>query len=225
METSTTIVPSPTPARCSMRLTGPGVDGSYTSPSRIRASRRPTPTSGQGAGGARLGRSRVPYAVLRPAILFGGDGVLLEQPCGCSGAFPFSAWVAGEYRIRPVHIDDLASLAVAAGAERTDTVVDAVGPERVAFLDLVKLIREVVGSRSVILRIAEWRRRPAGNTPRIRAITDVLLTGDEFRAMAAGLADTDGQATGTTAVTSWIREHAIGLGRSYGNEIERHFRR
>jgi NADH dehydrogenase len=43
--------------------------------------------------------------------------------------------------------------------------------------------------------------------------------------MEEGLADTDGPATGSIEVTSWIREHGDTLGRSYANEIERHFRR
>jgi NADH dehydrogenase len=42
--------------------------------------------------------------------------------------------------------------------------------------------------------------------------------------MSEGLADTDGPATGTVSVSGWIRDHADTLGRSYANEIERHFR-
>jgi hypothetical protein len=53
----------------------------------------------------------------------------------------------------------------------------------------------------------------------------VLLTGDEYRAMAGGLADTDGPATGSTSLTEWVRAHGDSLGRRYANEIERHFRR
>ncbi|HEX4162461.1 MAG TPA: hypothetical protein VHZ05_08185, partial [Acidimicrobiales bacterium] len=129
----------------------------------------------------------------------------------------------GDYRIRPVHIDDLATLAVAAGAERNDTVLDAVGPERPTFLELVTLIREAVGSRSLIVRL------PGFAVPALASVLglllrDVLLTGDEFRAMSEGMADTDGPATGTISVSDWIRDHADTLGRSYANEIERHFR-
>jgi len=57
------------------------------------------------------------------------------------------------------------------------------------------------------------------------ALRDVLLTGEEYRAMAAGLADTDGPATGTIAVSEWIRANGDSLGRTYANEIDRHFRR
>jgi uncharacterized protein YbjT (DUF2867 family) len=166
----------------------------------------------------------VPYAVLRPAILFGGDGVLINNIAWLLRHLPvFGVGGKGDYRIRPMHIDDLAALAVAAGTERTDMVVDAVGPDRPTFHELVGLIREAVGSRSLIVRV------PGIAVPALASLLglllrDVLLTGEEFRAMADGMADTDGPATGTISVIEWIRDHAETLGRSYANEIERHFK-
>jgi nucleoside-diphosphate-sugar epimerase len=166
----------------------------------------------------------VPYAVLRPGILFGGDGVLINNIAWLLRHLPvFGVGGNGDYRIRPVHIDDLAALAVAAGGERTDTVVDAVGPERPTFLELVGLIREAVGSRSLIVRVPGFAV-PALASLLGLVLRDVLLTADEFRAMAEGMADTDGPATGTISVNDWIRDHADTLGRSYANEIERHFK-
>ncbi len=113
----------------------------------------------------------VPYAVLRPAILFGGDGVLINNIAWLLRHLPvFAVGGSGEYRIRAVHVDDLAALAVAAGADRATTVTDAVGPERPTFMELVRLIRAAVGSRSVIVRVpgalvpplaSAARRRPA----------------------------------------------------------------
>jgi nucleoside-diphosphate-sugar epimerase len=166
----------------------------------------------------------VPYAVLRPGILFGGDGVLINNIAWLLRHLPvFGVGGKGDYRIRPVHIDDLAALAVAAGGERTDTVVNAVGPERPTFLELVGLIREAVGSRSLIVRVPGFAV-PALASLLGLVLRDVLLTADEFRAMAEGMADTDGPATGTISVNDWIRDHADTLGRSYANEIERHFK-
>jgi NADH dehydrogenase len=162
--------------------------------------------------------------VLRPGILFGGDGVLINNIAWLLRHLPvFGVGGRGDYRIRPVHIDDLAALAVAAGAERTDTVVDAVGPDRPTFLELVGLIREAVGSRSLIVRVPGFAV-PALASLLGLVLRDVLLTADEFRAMAEGMADTDGPATGTISVSDWIRDHADTLGRSYANEIERHFK-
>jgi NADH dehydrogenase len=167
----------------------------------------------------------VPYAVLRPATLFGGEGVLLNNIAWLLRHLPvFGVGGRGDYRVRPVHIDDLAGLAVAAGAVRTETVTDAVGPERPTFLELVHAIRSAVGSRCLVVRAPGVLVPPLATLLGL-VLRDVLLTGEEYRAMAAGLADTDGPATGTIAVSEWIRANADSLGRTYANEIDRHFGR
>jgi NADH dehydrogenase len=51
----------------------------------------------------------------------------------------------------------------------------------------------------------------------------VLLTRDEYRAMAAGLADSDAATTGPTALSSWLAAHGPELGVRYANELRRHF--
>jgi NADH dehydrogenase len=167
----------------------------------------------------------VSYGVLRPAILFGGDGVLINNIAWLLRRLPvFGVGGKGDYRIRAVHIDDLAALAVTMGAQRSDIVTDAVGPERPTFLELVKVIREAVGARCLIVPV------PGFAVPTLASLLglvlrDVLLTADEFRAMSDGLADTDGPTTGSISLSGWIRDHADTLGRSYANEIERHFKR
>ena len=101
----------------------------------------------------------VPYAVLRPAILFGGNGVLLNNIAWLLRHLPvFAVGGSGTYRIRAIHIDDLAVMAVEAGTDRANTVTDAVGPERPTYMELVQLLRGAVGSRSVIVRVpgARW---------------------------------------------------------------------
>jgi nucleoside-diphosphate-sugar epimerase len=171
----------------------------------------------------------VPYAILRPAILFGGDGVLINNIAWLLRRLPvFGVGGRGDYRVRPIHIDDLAALAVAAGAERVagsriGRVVDAVGPDRPTFLELVHCTKEATDSRALIARV------PGRVVPPLASLLglmlhDVLLTGDEYRAMADGLADTAGPATGTTSVMEWVRTNGESLGRRYANEIERHFR-
>ena len=167
----------------------------------------------------------VPYAVLRPAILFGGDGVLLNNIAWLLRRLPvFAVGGSGGYRIRAIHIEDLATLAVAAGRERDDIVLNAVGPERPTFLELVGHLRAAVHSRSVIVRVPGVLVPPLASVLGL-VVRDVLLTGDEYRAMADGLADTDGPATGSIALSTWIEDHAESLGRRYANEIDRHFRR
>jgi uncharacterized protein YbjT (DUF2867 family) len=170
-----------------------------------------------------LAECEVSSAIVRPAILFGGDGVLLNNIAWLLRRLPvFAIGGRGDYRIRGIHVDDLAQLCLAKAAEVHDSVTDAVGPERPTFTELVDAIRKAVGSRARLLHV------PGATVPAFArvlglALHDVLLTADEYRAMAAGLADTDGPATGPTALSAWLAEHGAELGLHYANELRRHF--
>jgi uncharacterized protein YbjT (DUF2867 family) len=171
-----------------------------------------------------LADSGVPHAIARPAVLFGGNGVLLNNIAWLLRRLPvFAIGGRGDYRLRPIHIDDLAQLCADLG-EREDTVtVDAVGPQSVTFAELVAALKAAVGSRAIIVRVP-GALIPAFAVGLNVVLRDTLLTAAEYRAMAAGLADSDGPSTGSIVLTTWIREHGDELGRRYANELDRHFR-
>ncbi|MFZ0666439.1 MAG: NAD(P)H-binding protein [Acidimicrobiales bacterium] len=166
----------------------------------------------------------IPFAVLRPSILFDDDGVLINNMAWLLRHLPvFGVGGSGTYRVRPTHVEDLAELAVSAAGWDGDRIVDAVGPERPMFIDLVKQIREAVSSRAVVMKVPG----PAliGMSKVLGMILhDVLLTPEEYHSMADGLADSDAPATGKVRVSEWIAEHSETLGRNYANELDRHFR-
>jgi hypothetical protein len=87
---------------------------------------------------------------------------------------------------------------------------------------LVESIKAAVGSRSHIVRVPGAVIPMASRVVGL-ALHDVVLTRDEYRAMADGLADTDGPSTGQTRLSDWLIERSDDLGRHYANEIERHF--
>ena len=166
----------------------------------------------------------IPYSVLRPAILFGGQGVLLNNIAWLLRRIPvFAVGGDGEYRIRGIHVDDLARLCVAEGARSGNAVLDAVGPERPTFEAMVRGVADAVGSRARIVHVPPRALPPLSAALGV-LLRDRLLTADEFAAMSAGLADTDGPATGTTALSAWLRAAAPTLGRHYANELQRHYR-
>jgi uncharacterized protein YbjT (DUF2867 family) len=166
----------------------------------------------------------IPHAVLRPSVLFDEDGVLLNNIAWLLRHLPvFGIGGGGEYRIRPIHVDDLATLALQASGWPEDRVVDAVGPDRPTFIELVREIRSAVGGRSRIVKV------PApmllGLSKLLGAVMrDVLLTKDEYRTMAEGLADSDAPATGEVRLSDWLLEHGVNLGQHYVNELDLHFR-
>lgn len=170
-----------------------------------------------------LAESEVPYAVLRPAILFGGDGVLINNIAWLLRHLPvFGVGGDGNYRIRGIHINDLAQLCLHKATEGQDSVTDAVGPENPTFNELVAMIRDAVGAKSRIVHV------PGALVPLLSsvlglALHDVLLTKDEYEAMANGLADTTGPATGSTCLSTWLTQVGDNLGLHYANELHRHF--
>ena len=86
-------------------------------------------------------------------------------------------------------------------------------------------IRAAVGSRARIVHVPGGSRFPSFAVLGL-ALHDVLLTKDEYRAMADGLADTDGPATGhDVPVGSGWPSTATVSASATPTRLERHFGR
>jgi uncharacterized protein YbjT (DUF2867 family) len=179
---------------------------------------------GKGIVERSLAETGLSYASLRPSVLFDDNGVLINNIAWLLRHLPvFCMGGRGNYRVRPTHTDDLAQLALEAAAWPDDRIVDAVGPERPTFAELVEQIRAAVGSRSPIVGVPPTILLALSKA--LGAVMhDVLLTPEEYRSMAEGLADSDAPATGTMRLSKWLVEHGDTLGRQYANELALHFR-
>jgi uncharacterized protein YbjT (DUF2867 family) len=161
------------------------------------------------------------YAIVRPGVIFGGDDILLNNIAWLLRQFyVFAIPGDGCYRLRPVYVEDLADLCVGLGNSRTDTVVDAVGPESFAFKDLVAAIADAVG------RVFRPVHLPAGVVSMaLRGLSlltrDVVLTRDEIDGLMAELIMVEGEATCPTALTDYLRDNADRIGREYRSELAR----
>jgi nucleoside-diphosphate-sugar epimerase len=180
---------------------------------------------GKAATEQALAESGIPsYAIARPAILFGPGGVLVNNVAWLLRRLPvFAIGGRGDYRLRPIHVDDLAALCVDLGTRTDTTVIDAVGPQALTFRQFVETIRAAVGSRALIVPVPGTLIPVLAGALNI-ALRDRLLTADEYLSLAAGRADSAGPATGTTVFTRWVGEHGAELGRRYLNELDLHFR-
>jgi uncharacterized protein YbjT (DUF2867 family) len=171
-----------------------------------------------------LGDAGVSHAIVRPAILFGGDGVLINNIAWLLRHLPvFAIGGRGTYRVRGIHVEDLARLCVHVGAGTETVVLDAVGPQSLTFRELVDSVRTGVGSHAAIVPVPA-RLLTALSGALSLVLRDRLLTREEYQAMADGLADSDAPATGKIIFTEWVADHGAELGRHYANELERHFR-
>ncbi|HMA29891.1 MAG TPA: NmrA family NAD(P)-binding protein, partial [Thermoanaerobaculia bacterium] len=58
-----------------------------------------------------LRASGIPYAILRPTVLFGEQDILINNIAWLLRRFPaFAVFGSGQYRLQPIFVDDLASL-------------------------------------------------------------------------------------------------------------------
>jgi len=169
-------------------------------------------------------KSRLSHAILRPALLFGKEDILVNNIAWFLRRFPlFPVFGSGSYRVRPVLVEDLAELAVSAAQQSGDLALDAVGPETMTFEELVRLIAASVGSRARILHLnpglALLLSRLTGYL-----VQDVVLTRDEIKGLMEELLVTQGPATGQTRLSEWLVHNAGTLGAGYSSELRRHYR-
>ena len=163
------------------------------------------------------------HAILRPAALMGDEPLLINVIAWLLRHLPvFAVAGDGRYGIQPIHVDDLARLAVEMGRRSDDVAVDAAGPEQFTFIEFVRLIRGAVGSRALVVSVPEPMTYLGGRLLGI-ALRDVVLTRDELAGLTAGLMASRERPLGTTRFTDWLSEAAPWLGRRYVSELKRHF--
>ena len=176
-------------------------------------------------GKARLERalqeSGLRHSILRPAVLFGREDILINNIAWALRRLPvFGVFGRGDYRIQPIYIEDFAALAVSESRQTANRVVDAIGPETFTFRRLVEEVGRIIGKPRPILSVhpafAHFVASIKGHV-----VNDVFLTREEIDGLMAGLLFTSSQPTGETKLTDWARENAHSLGARYSSELAR----
>lgn len=165
------------------------------------------------------------YAILRPAVIFGFEDILINNIAWLLRHFPiFAIPGRGDYRLQPVFVEDVADLAVRAAAQDSDSVIDAVGPEIFTFDEFVRLIAGRIGSRAKVVHIAPSMALALSSLVGL-VVRDKILTRDEIAGLMANLLVSSDAPTAQTRFSDWLRAHADALGRTYASELARHYRR
>ena len=163
----------------------------------------------------------VPYAIIRPTLVFGVGDLLLNNMAWALRRFP--VYGSGDYPVQPIYVEDLAAQAVEAGSLSESSVADAAGPDTFSFEALLRLLASSMGVRTWFLH----------TPPRVGlALTglvgllmrDMALTHDEVDGLMVGLLTSGEPPTGTTRLADWLAENGDGLGRRYVSELRRNYR-
>ena len=167
--------------------------------------------------------SKLSYAILRPAVLFGDQGILINNIAWFLRRLPvFAVPGSGEYGLQPIYVEDLADLAVEWGHKSESAVLDAVGPEAPTFNELARMIAGAVHAKALMVHVppalalvATWLTG--------KLVGDVVLTPDEVKGLEANLLVSKGEPTASTRLSEWISANAGWLGTRYFSEVKKHF--
>lgn len=169
-------------------------------------------------------QSKLSYTIIRPTVIFGFEGILINNIAWLLRRFPiFAIPGSGGYQIQPVFVEDVAEMAVNAGRKVDNAVMDAVGPEIYSFDEVVRLIASRINSRS---RIVHIKPNLAYSLAKLigYAVRDVVITRDEIDGLMSNLLVSQGEPTAPTRFSVWLGQNAGIIGTKYISGLERRYR-
>lgn len=160
-------------------------------------------------------KSGLNFSILRPAVIFGNEGVLFNNIAWFMRHLPvFGIPGNGRYHLNPIFVEDIADLAVNESLNFENRIIDAVGPDNFTMNELVDVIKKAVGSKCLILP-----------TPKLIAylvtsllgiyLKDKVLTFGELGSLEDDLLSSDSAAAGNTSFKDWVKDKADVIGKNY----------
>lgn len=167
--------------------------------------------------------SKLSYAIVRPTVIFGAEGILINNIAWLLRRFPiFAIPGSGNYRLQPVFVEDLAEITVGAGHREDNIVMDAVGSEVFTYEELVTLIARNINSRAKMVHVSPWLAlllaRLIG-----RMVGDVMITKDEIDGLMSNLLVSESPPTGSTRLSEWLEQNGNSVGAKYFSDLRRHY--
>jgi NADH dehydrogenase len=165
--------------------------------------------------------SGLSYAILRPAVLFGKEDILINNMAWALRRYPvFAVFGDGKYRLQPIYVDDLACLAVEEGFKTEKIILDAIGPETFTYRELVDTLGRIIGKPRPILSVSPELGYLASWVIG-KWMGDIFVTREEIAGLMADLLYTSSAPAGTTKLTEWASANAQALGSRYASELAR----
>ncbi len=167
----------------------------------------------------------IPYAIMRPTLVFGEGDLLLNNMAWALRRFPvFPVFGNGDYQVQPIYAEDLAGQTVDAGCLSENFVADAAGPETFTFEELLRLVASAVGAR---VRLVHTPAPLGFALTRLVGLLlrDAVLSRDEVDGLMAGLLTSKDPPTGATRLDHWLNDRWATLGRWYMSKLRRNYGR
>lgn len=179
---------------------------------------------GKGLQEAALVKLGVPYSIVRPALVFGKEDILVNNIAWLIRRFPvFPIFGSGTYRVQPVFVEDVARIATESATHKSSTILDAIGQESYSFKEFVELIASKVKPYARL-----WHVPPRVGITLGQLIgfgfRDRLLTRDELQGLMDGMLTSNQSPNGSTCFSDWLEVNRKTIGTRYSSELDRHYR-
>jgi uncharacterized protein YbjT (DUF2867 family) len=167
--------------------------------------------------------SKLSYAIIRPTVIFGTEGILINNIAWLLRRFPiFAVPGSGDYRLQPVFVEDVADIAISTGHRDDNIVMDAVGPEIFTFDQMVRLIAAKTHSHAKIVHVAPTLALILARLIGC-VVKDVLITRDEVEGLMSNLLVSKEPPTAQMRLSDWLEQNASVIGTKYASELSRHY--
>jgi len=178
---------------------------------------------GKAANEKTVVNSGMGYVILRPTVLVGDEDILINNIAYLLRRFPlFLLPGDGSYKLQPVHVEDVAALAVEGVYSRDNYVVDAVGPDIFTFKEMVQLIGEKIGSKRPLIPVPPRLALLAAQVISL-FVKDVVLTPEEVDGLMAGLLVSKDPSLGRIHLADWLEANKDKVGAHYASELRKHY--
>jgi len=130
-----------------------------------------------------LKQTGISYAILRPAVLFGKEDILINNIAWALRHLPvFGIYGDGRYRLQPIYVDDLAAAAIDRMTGAANETIDAIGPETYCYREMVEMIAREIESPALVVSMPPML---AYQAVRVLGwmVGDVINTRDEVRGL------------------------------------------
>jgi uncharacterized protein YbjT (DUF2867 family) len=166
----------------------------------------------------------VDYTIVRPALVFGKEDILVNNIAWTIRKFPFvPIFGSGMYRVQPIFVEDLAALVVEAGSSRGAQILDAIGPETFTYEAFLSLIGRVLNRHVAFIHVPPRAGILLGRLIGL-LVQDVLLTKDELAGLMENKLTSSRAPNGKTLFSDWLYQNRHSIGTKYTSELNRHFR-
>lgn len=171
-----------------------------------------------------LKESGLPYVIIRPTLVFGKEDILANNIAWLIRRFPiFPIAGDGQYRLQPIYVGDLASIAIARAQGTHSETIDAIGPESYTFQEFAQTIASAIGKNVAFIQVPPWANIYLGKLIGV-FLRDVILTRNELRGLMGNYLTSEQLPNASTKFSEWLKENHQTMGRDYSSELDRHFR-